>query len=148
MTPEELASVAIRLSDLIEAFEFVSSGDLFEHSAYICRKTGEIVFISEGLEIEEGDLPSDLSDPVQYQEVPHRRDFDLGRRLALSFVAEEIPECIHDARDIFSRKGAYARFKYLLTANGVLDKWYAFEQAAIDAALREWADEVGIKLIS
>jgi hypothetical protein len=148
MAPEEPAPAAIGLSDLVEAFEFVSVADLAEHHAYICRKTGKIIFVPELVEMEEGDPPEDFEDSEQYEPVPHRRDLNLGKRLALSFVEEEIPESLHEAREIFSRKGAYRRFKNLIQAKGLLDKWYAFEQVAIEAALKTWCDEVGITLIS
>jgi hypothetical protein len=148
MAPEEPASAAIKLSDLVEAFEFVSFAAVGEHHAYICRRTGKIIFSSEMVEIEENDLPEDLDDSMQYQEVPHRREFDLGKRLALSFVEEEIPGYLLQVREMFSRRGAYGRFKQLLQTNGIIEKWYAFEQSEIETVLKAWCDEVGINLIS
>ncbi len=147
MPPEEPESTPIKLSDLIEAFEFVSVSDLDEHQAYICKRTGRIIFVSEGVDLdEEVEFPDD-PDMGAYHVVPHRRDLDLGRRVALSFVAEELPDSLNKARDIFSRKGAYGRFKQLVQTTGTLDKWYAFEERATQAALEEWCDEVGVTLI-
>ena len=147
MPPEEPEFTPIKLSELIEAVEFVSVSDLDEYQAYICKRTGGITFVSEGMDLnEEVEFPEG-DDLDNYHEVPNRRDLDLGRRVALSFVAEELPGSLDKARDIFSRKGAYSRFRQLLQATGTLDKWYAFEARATEKALEQWCDAVGVKLI-
>lgn len=144
MAPEEVPFAPVNLTDLIEAFEFVSVSELDEHQAYVCKRTGRIIFVSDRVDLEEGaELPDD-PDAGKYHVVPHRRDLDLGRHLALAFVANEIPQSLNDARDIFRRKGAYSRFKRLLQAHAILEKWYAFEERAIEEALKEWCDEVGL----
>jgi hypothetical protein len=103
--------------------------------------------VSEDVELDEaGELPDD-PDPADYLPVPHKRDLHLGKRLALSFVAEHLPGSFDQAREIFSRKGAYSRFRQLLQRTGTLDKWYAFEQQATETALAEWCVEVGVTLI-
>ena len=145
MAHDEAGSAAIKLSELVEALEFVSVSELEEHQAYICRKTGRIYFVSEHMDIEEG-LPEDLTDSEQYEAVPHRRDLALGKRVALSFIEEELPASLPDAREMFSHKGAYGKFKRLLEVHGILDRWYAFEQCAAEAALREWSHGVGLTL--
>lgn len=147
MPLEEPESTPIKLSELLDAFEFVSVSDLDEHQAYICKRTGRIIFVSEGVDLEEEIEFPDDPDMADYQAVPHRRDLDLGRRVALSFIAEELPASLNKARDIFSRKGAYSRFKQLLQATGTLDKWYAFEERATEKSLIEWCDEAGVTLI-
>lgn len=147
MARSEAESAAIKLSELVDAFEFVSVSDLEEHHAYICRNTGKIFFVSDNSDVDEEDLPEDLTESEQYEAVPHRRELDLGKKLALSFIGDELAASLPKAREIFSRKGAYGRFKHLLQVNGILDKWYAFEERAVEAALREWCDEVGVKLV-
>ena len=147
MPPEESWSTPIKLSELVEAFEFVSVSELDEHQAYICKKTGRIIFLSEGMDLEEEMEFPDDPDMADYQAVPHRRDLDLGRRVALSFVAEQLPDSLNKVRDIFSRKGAYGRFKQMLLATGRLDQWYAFEERATERALIVWCDEAGVTLI-
>jgi len=147
MPPDATESKPIKLSDLIDAVEFVSVSDLDEYQAYICMRTGRIISVSEGMDLEEEVEFPDDPDPSDYRRVPHRREFDLGRRVALSLVAEELPGSLDKARDIFSRKGAYGRFRQLLQATGTLDKWYAFEARATEKALEQWCDAVGVKLI-
>jgi hypothetical protein len=47
-------------------------------------------------------------------------------------------------RFIFSKRGAYGRFKDLLDYRGQLDAWYEHERRAAERALREWAAENGL----
>jgi hypothetical protein len=103
--------------------------------------------VSEGVDLEDDmELPDDPDD-ADYLPVPHRRDLDLGKRLALSFVAEELPGSYDEAREIFGRKGAYSRFKHLLQATGTLGKWYDFEARATETALRDWCAAVSVPLL-
>ena len=146
MATGEQEAAAVKSSDLIEAFEFVSASDDDEHLAYICKKTGQIIFVANGLNLEDETEFSDDPDPADYLPVPHRRDLDLGRRAALAFVAEELPGSFDKARDMFSKKGAYGRFKHLLRETGTLEKWYAFEAQAAETALKAWCDEVEVTL--
>jgi hypothetical protein len=144
--PGETRSSPIRLTDLIEAFEFVSVSQLDEHQAYVCKETGRIIFVSEAIDLEEDvELPEDPEE-AGYFAVPHRRDLDLGKRLALSFAAAELPDSVGSVRDIFSRKGAYGRFKHFLQMESALERWYVFEERATQDALRQWCDEVGVTL--
>ena len=104
MLTEEPEAEPIKLSELVDAFEFVSVSDLNEHQAYICKRTGRIIFVSEGVDLKEDIEFPDDPEPTHYLQVPHRRDLDLGRRLALSFVAEELPDLFDEAMEIFSQK--------------------------------------------
>lgn len=146
MVHDEAESAPIKLSELLDAFEFVSVSQFEEHQAYICRKTGRIYFVSENIDVEQ-DLPEDLMESEQYEAVPNRRDLALGKRVALSFIEEELPASLPKAREIFSHEGAYGKFKRMLEVNGILDRWYAYEESAAEAALREWSDEVGLTLV-
>jgi hypothetical protein len=83
-------------------------------------------------------LPDDLETSDRYIAIPHKNDLDLGNRLALRFVEEQLPDRYSDAEDCFRRRGAYARFKELLAAEGSLEKWYAFEAESTERALRHW----------
>ena len=51
-----------------------------------------------------------------------------------------------EVRHIFSRRGAYRRYKDLLVRRGALDLWYDFSNKAEEAGLREWCAENGIEL--
>jgi hypothetical protein len=47
---------------------------------------------------------------------------------------------------IFSRAGAYQRYKQLLAESSLLEKWYAFENDRTKEALLEWCAENGLNL--
>jgi hypothetical protein len=132
----------IAWDDILSAFEFVSMGES-DNSAYLCRETGAMFWHSEiGDNFEE--LPDDIDDDAKYLAVPGARDLDLGKRLVMRFADEEFADHYDEVAEIFSRSGAYRRFRDLLTREGALDKWYAFEAAAKEKALREWCAENGV----
>ena len=144
MTSEKPASV--ELAELQNALDFVSSGELIDCSAYISLDTGRIIYRSlEGLGDE--DVPEALEISGRYVGVPHKRDLDLGRNLALSFIGEELPDDFETVAGFFRRKGAYGRFKDLLARRNLLDKWHDYENRATERALRSWCAENGIQLL-
>ena len=138
--------VAIRYDDLYLAFEFASSGLPTEHNAYISIDTGQIHWTSDWNPMEE-EVPDDLETSDRYIAVPHKNELNLGRVLALRFVEQELPERYEQAHAFFRSRGAYARFKRLLEAEEVLEKWYKFEAEAVEKALRGWCAENDIQLV-
>jgi hypothetical protein len=130
----------VKFSELDDAFLFVSSGAPFEHNAYIDAETGEIHYDSG-----EGEMEEDvLEDSDRYIAVPHKNDLNLGRALALSFVAEAVPGQYDTVAGFFRRSGAYRRFKDFLEARDLLEDWYAFELRETGKALRAWCRENNI----
>jgi hypothetical protein len=139
-------TVVVNRDDLRSAFEFVSSGAPSEHSASISVATGKISWHSLLLDLEDDDQDDD-DDTDGCISVPHKNDLDLGRRLALRFVGEEMPADYDTVADFFRRRGAYARFKDLLQRRRMLELWYAFEEHATQQALLAWCEENGIQLV-
>ncbi|MCB1600152.1 MAG: hypothetical protein KDI66_09030 [Xanthomonadales bacterium] len=134
----------VDLDDLIAAHEWVSCDGPFETAAYISRADGKIYWEGEGIEEE---LPADIEDGTLYIMVPHRREFDLGARLALRFAADQLSGADYDqVRAIFGRRGAFARFEDLLDRRGRLQLWYDHQNQALIEALREWCEESGLEL--
>jgi len=138
--------VRVKYDDLSTAFDFVSFAGPMEHRAYVSLDTGTIYWISETNPIEENELPDDLETSDRYIAIPHKSELDLGNSLALRFVEERLPGRYSDVVSFFRRRGAYARFKGLLAAEGCLEEWYAFEAAATERALREWCEANAIHL--
>ena len=66
--------------------------------------------------------------------------------LVRTFVWERIPDHSQKVEHIFSRKGAYARFKDYLETLGLLEEWYHFEAARRETALKRWCAENGIEV--
>ena len=138
--------VTVKYDDLSLAFEFVSAGLPMEHNAYISIDTGQIYWISD-LNPTEEEVPDDLETSDRYIAIPHKNDLGLGRSLALRFAEQELPQCYERAKAFFRSRGAYARFKQLLESEGVLEKWYKFEEESVEKALRDWCAENDIQLI-
>jgi hypothetical protein len=125
--------------DLILAFEFVGANKPGEHQAFLCKQTGKLYWHSDSSgELDE--LPDDIDDEKKYVQIPDKRELDLGKPLVLDFVGQFLPDDFDEVQRIFSRRGAYARFKDLLVRRGTLDQWYEFESKAEESALRRWCD--------
>ena len=134
----------VSFSDLQLAFEFVSSGGMGENVAYLDRQSGKIYWHSEfGDNAEE--LPDNIDDE-KYISIPDERELDLGKPLVLDFTGRFLPDDYDEVRRIFSRRGAYRRYKGLLVRRGVLERWYDFSKKSEETALREWCAENGIEL--
>ena len=130
--------------DLQLAFEFVSSGGMCENEAYLDRQSGKIYWHSEFSDSDE-ELPDDIDDK-RYILIPDKRELDLGKPLALDFARRFLPDDRDKVRHIFSRRGAYRRYKDLLVRRGALERWYDFSNKSEETALREWCTENGVEL--
>lgn len=129
----------VSLNDILEAFEFVSAGDMGEHQAFLCRQSGEVYLRSEICD-DLDELPDDIEDGEKYVQLPDKRELELGKPLALDFARQFLADDFDEVRQIFSRRGAYAKFKDLLDRRGARDQWYDFEAKAVERALRMWCD--------
>ena len=138
----------VKLDDLEEAMEFVSSGQAFDNTAWVRRDTGAVIWYSDSVDVadEYGPLPEDIDDDGRYVAIPDKRDLGLGKPLALEFARANMSECFDQVRDIFAHRGAYARFKDLLDHRDQLQAWYEWEHEQTLQALREWCADNGIKL--
>jgi ribosomal protein S18 acetylase RimI-like enzyme len=133
-----------RLSDIQDAFLFVSGAPRGMHTAILCKHTGQIRNRSEGADLDEiGEEEVDWNACI---EIPHRNDLDLGRKLVFEFVESALPSDYDRVRQIFRKRGAYRRFKDFLESKGLLDRWYDFENQRQEMALRRWIQENNIEL--
>ena len=115
-----------------------------ENEAYLDRQSGKIYWHSE-LGDNDEELPDDIDDE-KYISIPDKRELDLGKALVLNFAREFLPHDYDEVRHIFSRRGAYRRYKELLVRRDALERWYDFSNKSEAAALREWCAENGIDL--
>jgi len=134
----------VSFKEIEEAFDFVSFGSPYEHQAFLDQETGQIYYQSEYNE-ELDELPEDIDDD-KYIAIPHKNDLDLGRALVLDFAGEYLPDELSHVQAIFSRKGAYGRYKELLVQKGLLETWYEFESTAEKKALRKWCEACSIDI--
>lgn len=139
--------VTVDPTELRDAFEFVSVGNSYDTSAYISLDTGKVYWVSDVVEDTE-ELPDDFETSDRYIAVPNQKQLDLGRRLVLSFIEQELPDEYEIVAGFFRRKGAYGRIKDLLESRSMLQKWYDYENHATDEALRGWCEENGIRLVA
>lgn len=138
-------STPVKLSELLDAFDWVSASGIFENQAYVNRESGKVYWSSSTSELEE-ELPEDIEDGTLYVTVPHKNEFDLGRSLALRFVEEQLPDSYELVHGYFRKQGAYSRFKNLLERQGRLEAWHQYEAGAVEQALREWSEENGLQV--
>ena len=132
-----------KLDDLEEALFFLAAGG--DAEAWLCRDTGAVLWHSDGFD-ELGPLPEDIDDADRYVAVPDKRDLGLGKPLALEFARMHLPDCYEQVCAMFSRRGAYARFKDLLDRRGSLDAWHQWEADQTRQALRVWCADNDIEL--
>jgi len=139
----------IKFSDVLDLFELVNFGSQFDHEGYICKSSGKTYFRSNFCDDEE--LPDDINNDInndindeKYLSIPHKSELDLGINLPFDFIQEYLPTEYDNVRSIFSRKGAYAKFKLLLDHTGKVDEWHIFEAKRTEQAVRGWCLEQDI----
>ncbi len=138
---------AVSLGDLEHAQLWVSTHDAFELCANVSRTDGK-VYCTGGDHVDESDVfPDDLGDPECYACVPSERDFDLGTRLVVDFARQHLPADNDYVRDVFHRRGAYAKWEALLDRRGMLDRWHQHHTEAAKQALIEWAIDQGFQVV-
>lgn len=135
----------IKFSDIELAFDFVNSAPMTANVAVICKETGEILYKSDYSD--EDEIPEEVYDREDCIEIPHKNDLDLGRNLVFEFVEQYLPGDFERVRQIFRRRGAYARYKDLIADRVFLEKWYDFEIARQTKTLKEWCEKNKITLI-
>jgi len=129
----------IEFIDIELAFDFVNSAPMTENIAVICKETGEILYKSDYGD--EDEIPEEFYDREDCIVIPHKNDLDLGRNLVFEFAEQYLSDDFQRVRQIFRRRGAYARYKDLLEDQGLLKEWYDFENARQTEALRDWCKE-------
>lgn len=114
--------MAAKLSDIIDAIEFISADPALESEAFLSLNSGEIFIRSPDFEEELENCPDDLDDSAEYR-----------------------PSASDDVYAMFRRPGAYARFKDWAEREGLLDEWHRYEDESKTAAVREWCNENDIE---
>ena len=138
----------VSFQEILLAFDFVESGGAGLHEAILGRRTGKIYWRSQFSDLDELDelnelndeLPEDVEDDEKYIAIPEKRELGLGKPLALDFAREFLPDDFDEVRYMFSKRGAYPKFKALLARRRAIDRWHDFESKAIERALREWCE--------
>lgn len=133
--------------EIMNGFVFADfDGGMGPFQAFVCRQSGKVYFYSESPDHELDERPDDIDDDEKYVQIPSRKELGLGKPLVLAFVDRFLPDDSDEIRRIFSRKGAYARFKDLLHHRGAIEQWHDFEAKATQDALRKWCEAESIEL--
>jgi len=134
----------VPISELDLALDYSSFDSLIgDHFVYLNRKSGQLLYDSDASEDE---IPEDIDDSKKYLLIPTKQDLGLGKPLVLEFVSEYLPEHADEVHEIFSRKGAYQRYKGLLENLGKLEDWYKYESEKQKEALVNWGRENEIEV--
>jgi hypothetical protein len=134
----------IKFTEIEDAFFFVSSDRYGMHTAILDKDTGQLYYRSEMGDLDE--IDDELMDWKNCIRIPHKNDLEMGQELVFEFVEEHLPDEYHRVRQIFSKRGAYGRFKSLLESRGLLQGWFDFENQREQQAIRQWCKENGIEI--
>ena len=133
----------VKYRDIEEAYTLANAGKYEESTSVLDKTTGQFYAQSES-----SDVP--ISDEVLASEhvvpLPDKKNLGLASPLIFRFVREVFPDGYDKVSEIFTRRGAYGRYKKWLIANKLLDKWEAYSIAAEETALRKWCADNGIEL--
>ena len=132
--------MAVKFKDLLEAYQATDMGSEYNAITYLDRQSGTFYFQSDFDETLNDELPEGVDDG-RLLALPDKRDLRLGKSLVLDFASAVMPGDLDTVRDIFSRRGAYGRFRSFLVQRGALEQWYDFSSKAEAAALRAWCEE-------
>ncbi len=140
--------VPVKFADLFDAFQLYGSDSEGGLRVHVCRQSGRIYWPSDEkvTGVAPDALPDDVDDEDKYFTLPGKKELGLGKPLVLDFAQEFLPGAFDDVRDMFNRRGAFARFRALLTRKGLRDQWHAFEASAEERALREWCKDMKITM--
>jgi hypothetical protein len=145
------SAMPVSFEEISNGFDVVETGGFGEHEAFVCRQTGK-VYCRFGLSVADEDdemndeLPDDIEDESKYIAIPDKKTLGLGKPLVLDFAREFLSKDFDEVRDIFSKRGAYRKFRALVIRRNVLERWYDFEAKASERALREWCEFNSIEL--
>ncbi len=127
------------MDEIVNAFFFSEWAPYGEPTAFVCLEENRIVYCSSeyGGCVDDNEEEMDCDGCIP---LPHKNELDLGKRLVFSFMQEFMAEDLNKVERMFSRRGAYRRFKAYLEERDILERWYDYENSAQEAALRAWCE--------
>ncbi|MBY0445635.1 MAG: hypothetical protein K2Q15_10555 [Burkholderiales bacterium] len=128
-----------KLSDIIEAIDFMCGDPSQSCEGFIHIKNSKIYLRSEYLEtIDLDELPSDLDDADLYLPLPTKHDLGLGSQLPVYFAEEYAPDFYNEVQAMFRHQGAFGRFKDWADRHQLLAAWYRFEKECAEKEIKAW----------
>ena len=118
--------------------------------AFVRTDADGIVYVPNSMfaDTEEIDAAYDPMKEGSWIAFPDASELRLGHRMALRFAREFLSEeqCERVVA-IFSRRGAFRRFKDFLDECGKLQDWYAYEELTVLEALKQWLKDNDIDYV-
>jgi len=141
--------MAVDLDDLWLAYEMQSQlhdgwGEPGAGAWLDLEKGVLIVYSGDGVIDDETPPPDDIDDNPRYVPIPTRQELDLGRELALDFMAEHRPDEVQWALDTLRRRGGWHRFKDHLEDIGLIREWFDYQERRTNEALKAWCEAQGV----
>ena len=128
---------------------FLEGREITNRSPHDAMMNG-IVYVPNSMfaDTEEIDAAYDAMKEGSWIAFPDASELRLGHHMALRFAREFLSEeqCERVVA-IFSRRGAFRRFKDFLDECGKLQEWYAYEELTVLEALKQWLKDNDIDYV-
>ena len=143
---EKKKTLKIDLDELYDAMENSS----YEVEYYLDLETGEILFVSEGMDDEEtGKLKIQIGEELdRYELIPKAESYE-GYRDMQAFIATVEDDHLSELLEVaINGKGAFRRFKdVLLNYPEERERWFQFKDDRMKERALEWLDDIDVTLV-
>ena len=143
---EKKKTLKIDLDELYSAMENSS----YEVEYYLDLETGEIFFVSEGMDDEEtGKLKIQIGEELdRYELIPKAESYE-GYRDMQAFIATVEDDHLSELLEVaINGKGAFRRFKdVLLNYPEERERWFQFKDDRMKERALEWLDDIDVTLV-
>ena len=143
---EKKRTLKIDLDELYDAMENSS----YEVEYYLDLETGEILFVSEGMDDEEtGKLKIQIGEELdRYEPIPKAESYE-GYRDMQAFIATVEDDHLSELLEVaINGKGAFRRFKdVLLHYPEERERWFKFKDDRMEERALEWLDDIDVTLV-
>lgn len=134
-------------SDLLEAYESFAGISDYEATVFVnIEKEKIVLWYAEGLvDDEEHERVECELTQGKWMELPKKQELNLGVKLVFRFANAYFSEDdIQKVSRIFSRKGAYQKWRSFLESKDMVQEWYRFRDEEQDKALKRWLTDMKI----
>ena len=143
---EKKKTLKIDLDELYDAMENSS----YEVEYYLDLETGEILFVSEGMDDEEtGKLKIQIGEELdRYELIPKAESYE-GYRDMQAFITTVEDDHLSELLEVaINGKGAFRRFKdVLLNYPEERERWFQFKDDRMKERALEWLDDIDVTLV-
>ena len=143
---EKKKTLKIDLDELYDAMENSS----YDVEYYLDLETGEILFVSEGMDDEEtGKLKIQIGEELdRYELIPKAESYE-GYRDMQAFIATVEDDHLSELLEVaINGKGAFRRFKdVLLNYPEERERWFQFKDDRMKERALEWLDDIDVTLV-